>query len=58
MKKQKKRKQDKLLNIQLLFILVSMAEIVGTLVISTVLAGLSKYLFNQVIEIQDADQRH
>ena len=53
MKKQKKQKKDKLLNIQLLFILVSMAEIVGTLVISTALAGLSKYLFNQVFEIPD-----
>jgi len=40
-----------LLNIRLLFILVTMAEIFGTLILSTLLVWLSRYLFDQVIEI-------
>lgn len=43
-----------LLNIRLLFILVTMAEIVGTLIVSALLVWLSKYLFDQVIQIHPA----
>ena len=39
-----KQKKDKLLNIRLLFILVSLAEILGTLGVSAVLSWLSKML--------------
>lgn len=48
-----KQKKDKLLNIRLLFILVSMAEIFGTLIISGVLSWLSKMIFKRVIELPD-----
>jgi len=48
-----KKKKDKLLNIRLLFILVSMAEILGTLGVSAVLSWLSKMLLNRVIEVPD-----
>lgn len=51
---QKKRNsKSKLLNIRLLFILVSMAEIIGTLLISGLLSWLSKMIFNRVFEIPD-----
>lgn len=48
-----KQKKDKLLNIRLLFILVSLAEILGTLGVSAVLSWLSKMLLNRVIEVPD-----
>jgi len=47
------KKDSKLLNIRLLFILVSMAEIIGTLLLSSVLSWLSKMIFNRVFEIPD-----
>lgn len=47
------KKKDKLLNIRLLFILVSMAEIFGTLIISALLSFLSKLIFKRVIEVPD-----
>ena len=40
-----------LLNIRLLFILVTFAEILGTLILSSLLAWLSRYLFDRVIEV-------
>ncbi len=45
--------KDRLLNIRLLFILVSMAEILGTLMIAGLLSWLSKMIFNRVIEVPD-----
>lgn len=48
-----KEKKDKLLNIRLLFILVSMAEIFGTLSISALLSFLIKLIFKRVIEVPD-----
>ncbi len=51
-KPQRKRKEH-LLNIQLLFILVTMAEILGTLILASVLAMLSRYLFNRVIDVPE-----
>lgn len=48
-----KEKKDKLLNIRLLFILVSMAEIFGTLSISALLSFLIKLIFKKVIEVPD-----
>lgn len=55
MKNQGKRAQsaNKLLNIRVLFILVSMAEIIGTLLLSGLLSWLSKMIFNRVFEIPD-----
>ncbi len=53
MKSQKKASSAKLLNIRLLFILVSMAEIIGTLLLSGLLSWLSKMIFNRVFEIPD-----
>ena len=53
MKSQKKASSAKLLNIRLLFILVSMAEIIGTLLLSSLLSWLSKMIFNRVFEIPD-----
>lgn len=50
---QKKSGNSKLLNIRLLFILVSMAEIIGTLLLSGLLSWLSKMIFNRVFEIPD-----
>lgn len=52
-KQPQKNKQNKLLNIRLLFIMVSMAEIFGTLSISGLLSWLSKMIFKRVIEIPD-----
>ncbi len=46
-------KKERLLNIQLLFILVTMAEILVTLMLAAVLAGISKYLFDRVIDVPD-----
>jgi len=46
-------KKDKLLNIRLLFIMVSMAEILGTLSVAGLLSWLSKMLLNRVIEVPD-----
>ena len=46
-------KGAKLLNIRLLFILVSLAEILGTLGVSALLSWLSKMLLNRVIEVPD-----
>ena len=40
-----------LLNIHVLFVLVTFAEILGTLVLASVLAWLSRYLFDRVIEV-------
>ena len=55
MKNQGKRAQsaNKLLNIRVLFILVSIAEIIGTLLLSGLLSWLSKMIFNRVFEIPD-----
>ena len=47
------RHKEKLLNIRLLFIIVSMAEIFGTLVIAGCLSWLSKKILNRVLEIPD-----
>ncbi len=47
------RKKDKLLNIRLLFIMVSLAEILGTLSVAGLLSWLSKMLLNRVIEVPD-----
>ena len=47
------QKKAKLLNIRLLFILVSLAEILGTLGVAALLSWLSKMLLNRVIEIPD-----
>lgn len=47
------KKKHKLLNIRLLFIMVSMAEILGTLVVAGLLSWLSKMIFNRVFEIPD-----
>ncbi len=53
--KGKGKPQDKrlLLNIQVLFTLVTMAEIAATLMLSTVLARLSKILFERVMDVPD-----
>ena len=51
--KAKNHGKGKLLNIRLLFIIVSMAEILGTLLISGLLSWLSKMILNRVIEIPD-----
>ena len=50
---QSQKKKHKLLNIRLLFILVSMAEILGTLAIAGFLSWLSKMILNRVIDIPD-----
>ena len=47
------QKKDKLLNIRLLFILVTLAEILGTLVIAGLLSWLSKTILNRVIDVPD-----
>lgn len=52
-KQSKTPQKPKLLNIRLLFILVSMAEIIGTLLLSSLLSWLSKMIFNRVFEIPD-----
>lgn len=49
----RKSNKDKLLNIRLLFIMVSMAEIFGTLIIASLLSFLSKMILNRVIEVPD-----
>lgn len=52
MKVEMKEKQPgKLLNIRLLFVLVTLAEIIGTLLLSALLSALSQYLLNRVIEV-------
>ena len=52
MKQRKKVSSQKgLLNIHLLFILVTFAEILGTILLASVLAWLSRYLFDRVIEV-------
>ncbi len=51
--KTRKKNKEKLLNIRLLFIMVSMLEILGTLVIATLLSWLSKLLLNRVFEVPD-----
>lgn len=51
--KNQKNGKPKLLNIRLLFILVSMAEILGTLSVAGLLSWLSKTLLNRVIEVPD-----
>ncbi|MDD6051726.1 MAG: HAMP domain-containing sensor histidine kinase [Clostridiales bacterium] len=53
MSDQQGKKKHKLLNIRLLFIMVSMAEIMGTLVVAGLLSWLSKMIFNRVFEIPD-----
>lgn len=47
------KKTQKLLNIRLMFTLVSMAEILGTLAIAGLLSWLSKMILNRVIDIPD-----
>ena len=47
------QKKDKLLNIRLLFILVTLGEILGTLLIAGVLSWLSKMILKRVIEVPD-----
>lgn len=49
----RREKKDKLLNIRLLFIMVSMAEIFGTLIVASLLSFLSKMILNRVIEVPD-----
>lgn len=53
MKRNQQKKRDKLLNIRLLFIIVTMGEILGTLIVSGALSWLSKMILNRVIEIPD-----
>ena len=53
MKIQASGNQEKLLNIRLLFILVTLGEILGTLIIAGGLSWLSKTILNRVIEIPD-----
>jgi len=53
MKVQTSGSKEKLLNIRLLFILVTLAEILGTLIIAGGLSWLSKTILNRVIEIPD-----
>ena len=53
MNEQPQKKKQKLLNIRLMFTLVSMAEIFGTLAISALLSWLSKMILNRVIDIPD-----
>lgn len=48
-----KKKKDKLLNIQLLFIMVTLGEILGTLIVAGLLSWLSKMILNRVIEVPD-----
>lgn len=52
-KQPQKNRKDKLLNIRLLFIMVSLAEILGTLVVAGFLSWLSKMILNRVIEVPD-----
>ena len=47
------KKKENLLNIRLLFILVTMAEILGTLGIAGVLSWLSRMILNRVIDVPD-----
>ena len=47
------KKKDKLLNIRLLFILVTMGEIFGTLLVSGFLSWLLKLILNRVVEVPD-----
>ena len=47
------KKKDKLLNIRLLFIMVSLGEILGTLTVASVLSLFSKMILNRVIEVPD-----
>lgn len=51
MKSTKVHKRSKQLNIRLLFIVVTMAEILGTLLLSAVLMWLARQLFDRVIQI-------
>ena len=53
MKTRPEKKNEKLLNIRLLFILVTLGEILGTLVVAGALSWLSKTILNRVIEIPD-----
>ena len=53
MTKRPVKSNEKLLNIRLLFILVTLGEILGTLVVAGALSGLSKMILNRVIEIPD-----
>lgn len=50
---QLQKKKQKLLNIRLLFIMVSLAEILGTLGVAGCLSWLSKMVLNRVIDIPD-----
>lgn len=50
-RKEKPSGEKGMLNIYVLFILVTFAEILGTLIISSLLAWLSRYLFDRVIEV-------
>ncbi len=51
MKKQSARKQPKSLNIRLLFIMVTMVEILGTLAVASLLAGLLTWLVGTDIQV-------
>lgn len=53
MKNRALQSSEKLLNIRLLFILVTMGEILGTLLVAGALSWLSKMILNRVIEIPD-----
>ncbi len=53
MKKRPIQSNEKLLNIRLLFILVTLGEILGTLVVAGALSWLSKMILNRVIEVPD-----
>lgn len=53
MSPKREQKRNKLLNIRLLFILVTLAEILGTLGVAALLSWLSKMLLNRVIEVPD-----
>lgn len=53
MMKESRPKTARLLNIRYLFILVSMAEILGTLVISGLLSWLSRRILNRVFDLPD-----
>lgn len=46
-----KKKKRRLVNIRLLFILVTLCEILGTLLLSSLLTWLFRYLFNTVLEL-------
>lgn len=50
-KRDKKPHGKRMLDVRLLFILVTFAEILGTMILSSLLAEVSRYLFDRVIEV-------